>query len=509
MLGHRELGMDDYVDILRRRRWLILIPTLVMPVLAYAGSLALPNRYTSKTLVVVEEQKVPVGYVKPVVSDDLMERLMSMQQQILSRTRLQPVIERFGLYKEELKTVPMEDVLERMRRAITIVPATSPTAQKTSPPAFTITFTGENPRTAQEVCSAITTMFVEENLRIRGERAQGTTAFLQKQLDDAQRKLDEQDAKLADFKRRYLGQLPGQEQANLNILMGLTTQLEAVTQLLNRTQQDKAYAESILSQQLSSWQASQAGNNPQTLDQQLAALQNQLITLEGRYTSDHPDVIKLKNEIAQLKKKIDEATTAAKDKSADKTESAALTEPPQIQQLRSQIHQYEQTMKEKTREQERLQGQIGIYQSRVQLSPLVEQQFKELTRDTLTAQRFYDDLLTKRTTSEISADMERRQQGEQFRVMDPANLPAAPSFPDRRLFAAGGLGGGLALGLGLALLLEMRDKAIRSERDIEFYLQLPTLTLVPLIGEENSDQKNSFRKKGRAKGTRPGQGVEV
>ena len=493
MLGHRELTIDDYLAILRRRLWVILIPAVLGPVAAYLFSLALPERYTSKTLVLVEQQKVPEVFVRSVVTDQLNQRLTSMMEQILSRTRLQPIIERFGPYKEEGGRVPMEELVARMRKSIEVTPVVTTVASRPGEfPGFTISFTTDRARLAQQICAELTSMLMEENLRLREQRAQGTTDFLQKQLAEAKRKLDDQDAKLAVFKRQHIGQLPGQEQMNMNVLVGLTTQLEAVTQLLNRTQQDKAYAESILAQQLAAWEASQAGNNPQTLEQQLAALEAQLVTLEAHYRSDHPDVIKTKNDIAQLKKKLGEA--AAQAKPTETTQKAVLTEPPQIQQLRGQIHQLKQTIREKTSEQERLQEQIKTYQARVQLSPIVEQEFKEITRDYQTALDFYNELLKKKTQSEMATDLERGQQGEQFRVMDPPNLPEKPSFPDRTLFAAGGLGGGLTLGLAIVMLLEMRDKSLRTERDIEFYLELPTLALVPSVRDENG-KTNAFWKR--------------
>jgi len=499
MLGDRELTIDDYLAILRRRRWAILVPTLLGPLVAFAVSLALHPQYTSQTLVLVEQQKVPESYVRSVVTDALNQRLATMQEQILSRTRLQPIIEKFGLYKQDAGRVPMEDQVDQLRKAIKIsaVQAMVGTRPDAGLPGFTISFIADDPHLAQQICGEITSMFMEENLRVREQRAEGTTQFLANQLEEAKRKLDQQDARLAAFKQRYIGQLPGQEQTNMNLLMGLNTQLEAVTQLLNRTQQDKTYMESLLAQQVAAWQASQTTNNPDSLGPQLAALQSHLVTLEARYTPDHPDVIKAKNDIAQLKKKIDEAAAAAKNKPAEEVHTTKLIEPPQIQQLRNQIHVAEQTLREKSQEQERLQEQIKTYQARVQLSPLVEEQYKEVTRDYQTALDFYNELLAKKTQSEMATDLERRQQGEQFRVMDPPNLPEKASFPNRPLFAAGGLGGGLALGLGLALLLEMRDKSLRNERDVEFYLQLPTLARVPSIGEENG-KKARFWKRGQS-----------
>jgi polysaccharide chain length determinant protein (PEP-CTERM system associated) len=498
MLGHREMTLDDYLDILRRRFWVILLPTLILPVLSYGVSLVLPEEYTSSTLVLVEQPKVPETIVRSVVNDQLNERLGTMQQRILSRSRLQPIMERLGLYKDEIGKVPMEDLVGRMRSKIKVSLVRSISARQGEVPGFTISFTADNARMAQQVCQELTSMFIDENLKIREQRAQGTTDFLQRQLDDAKRVLDEKDKQLAEFKRQYLGSLPGQEQSNMAILMGLTTQLEATTSALNRAQQDKAFTQAQLDQALAAWKASLSGTNPQTLDQQLAAAQANLAALEARYTADHPDVMKEKRNIEQIKRMIEEANARVSAGAPDaKTASAAAMEPPSIQQMRSQIHQYDVAIKDNTRKQEQLQEQIKIYRSRVEVSPLVEQKFKELTRDYQGAQEMYDDLLRKRGVASIGKELEEEQQSEQFRVMDPANLPAKPSFPNRLMFAAGGLGGGLGLGLGIALLLEMRDKSIRTERDVEAFLQLPTLALVPSVapGAQKSSLFSVFRKK--------------
>jgi len=502
MLGHRDLGFDDYLAILRRRKWVIIIPVILGPALAYAIAVKLPSRYTSQTLVLVEQQKVPDAVVKPVVTDELSMRLSTMQELILSRTRLQPIIEKYGLYRGDTGKVPMEELVDRMRDAIAVNPVKSVVSSREGElPGFYLRFTADDPRVAQQVCAEVTSMFVEENLRVREQSAQGTTSFLDAQLADAKRKLDEQDARLAQFKRKHLGALPEATQTNLNLLTVLNTQLEAATQALNRAQQDKAYTGSLLAQQVAAWQTTRGGTapRPEADQQRLEAMENELRDLEARYTSDHPDVLKLKSSLEQLQRKVREAAAAAKDKPAESAQETAGPEAPQILQLRSQLHAYEEAIRQYTREQDRLKEQVRLYQSRIQLSPLVEQDFKLITRDYQTALDFYNELLRKRNQSGMATDLERRQQGQQFRVMDPANLPEEPSFPNRPLFAGGGLGMGLGLGLGITLLLEFLDKSIRTESDVEFYLKVPTLALVPTVGGGNGRGVRFWKRGSRQK----------
>lgn len=485
MIENRELTMDDYLAMLRRRMKVILIPALIAPIAGFLISYAFSPKYTSQSLVLVEEQKVPEGYVKPVVTEDITQRIATMQQQVLSRNRLQPMIE-----KLKLKGKNTDDLIDEIRQNVSITPVVPDIAQAqrkrgqgTDVPGFFINFTADNPRDAQAICSELTSMMLEENLKAREQVAQGTTDFLARQVDEAKHNLDDLDSKLAVFKRQYMGQLPGDEDQNLKLLMGLNSQLDASTQSLNRAQQDRTYTQSLLSQQVAAWKASQNETNPTSLEQQLTALQSQLISLQARYTEDHPDVIKTKADIAELKRKIDEMNKAAAN-SSDSTDKAGVAEPAEIRQLRLQIHQYDQTIAEASREQKRIKDQIGVYQGRVALSPAIEEQYKGLTRDYDTALKFYNDLLAKRSESEMQTDMERRQQGEQMRLLNPANLPDSPSFPVRWLFAAGGLGGGLVLGLGLALWIELRDKAIRTEKDVEAVMDLPTLVSVPWLGPD-------------------------
>src|SRR5262249_23825672 len=223
-------------------------------------------------------------------------------------------------------------------------------------------------------------LLLDENLRTRAQAAQGTTEFLGRQLDDAKRNLDDQDAKLAAFKKQYMGQLPTDAENNMHILMTLNTQLDASTQTLNRAQQDKAYTESLLAQQLAAWKSTQSTTNPQTLEQQLNLLQAQLLQLQARYTDDHPDVIKTKADIAEVQKKLAEINDAAS-KATDTTQKANASEPAEIRQLRLQLHQYENVIAQAGTDQKRLQKQIEVYEGRTSMSPAIEEQYKGITRD--------------------------------------------------------------------------------------------------------------------------------
>ncbi len=498
MISNRELSMDDYLAMLRRRLKLILIPALLAPIAGFLVSYAFTPKYTSESLILVEGQKVPEGYVKPVVTEDIVQRIATMQEQVLSRNRLIPMIDRLGLAKGK----NADDVIDDIRTNLSIAPVAPAVAPGTLPgskpashkpgqssdvPGFTVEYTADNPKTAQQVCGELTSMMLEQNLQVREQVAQSTTDFLSRQVEEAKHNLDDQDAKLAAFKAQYVGQLPGDEDNNMKLLATLNSQLDATTQALNRAQQDKTYTQSLLAQQLAAWKASQSSTNPQTLGQQLGSLQEKLTSLQSRYTDDYPDVIKMKADIAELKKQL-AAANATSAQPADATDKISSPEPPEIRQLRVQIHQYDDAIAQATREQERTKHQIQTYQSRLSLSPVVEEKYKELTRDYTTAQTFYDDLLSKKSQSQMQTDMESRQQGEQMRLLNPAGLPEDPSFPNRLQFAVGGLGAGLGIGLALAIWLEFTDKSIRTEEDAVAVLDLPVMVSIPWIDLDQEDR---------------------
>src|SRR5450432_2500074 len=481
MAVNGELGVADAKRVLRRHWWIVAMCAVLLGSIGLVAAKVLPKRYTSTTMVLVEQPSVPTEYVKPVVTEDLNHRLATMQEQILSRTRLEPIIEKFNLYAEDKGRVHIDDLVERLRGAISMKPVEA--MQGTGPhqlPGFYISATFDNPLLAQQICTEITSMFLEQNARQTEQQATRTTNFLGEQLKDAKEKLDEQDAKLAQFKRQYLGSLPEESQTNLGMLMGMNSQLEANTQALSRAQQDKAFNESLLSSaEAANAKTSTNGVSPETTDQQLTMLEEQLTNLQGRYTEEHPDVVKVKNQIEQLKKQ--QAATPKTTAPSSAATAVSTADSPQVQQLRAKLRQSELNINDLSRRQSQIQDQIRQLQGRVQASPVVEQQYKELTRDHQTAQDFYNELLKKVQSAGMAGDLESQQQSEHFKVFDPPNLPDKPSFPKKTYFAGGGLGGGLVLGLGILYLLAASDKSLYNERDVENGLKLPVLTMVPAL----------------------------
>ena len=436
MIQNRELTMDDYLAMLRRRAKVIVIPALLAPLVGFLISYAFTPKYTSQSTILVEGQKVPDTMVQPVATEDLAARINSLVPEATSQAALKPMLQKVYGSGQSVDGV-IDGITSGQTFAVDFVTIElSQGAGRRKPgegslePAFRLSYTASTPREAQQICNGLTSLVLEKNLTYMQDRATGTTNVLSKGLEDAKHSLDDLDSKLAAFKKQYMGRLPADQESNMKILTGLNSQLDANTQTLNRAQQDKAYTESMLAQQLAAWKSTQSSTNPQTLEKQLSDLQSQLLSLQARYTDDHPDVIKTKADIAEVKKKLAEINKASADATDTSSDEASATEPPEIRQLRMQVHQYGDLIAAGTRDQKRLQQEISAYQGSVSLSPVIEEQYKGLMRDYDNAQKSYQDLLANKSKADLTANMTNQSEGERMFNLNPANLPDLPSFPE-------------------------------------------------------------------------------
>ena len=488
MLGHRELTVEDYLAILRRRIWLIVSCAIVLLVVALVVCSIIPPKFESQTLILIEQPKVPEDYVKPVVTQDLGQRLASMREQIRSRSRLEPIINRFNLHPE--KDLTMDDRVALTQKDIDI--KAIPSGQSSSMPGFFITFKAKDAHLAQQVCSEISSQFVTGTQNAREETAKGTTDFLKQQLSDSKKSLDAQDARLASFQQKYFGRLPDQEQSNSNTLQALTTQLDAVNQSLSRQQQNITFLQAMISQQSHDLQNAEPAAAAAVVDERRTQLRNLILqrqALTAQYTSDYPDVVDINRKISDLQAQI----AASAPESATASAPVARPDTPQLQQLKAQYRAAQQAMDDSRKEQQRITQQVRNYEARIESSPQVEAEYKQITRDHETALEFYNSLLKKLNDSSMATALEQRQQGEQFRVMDAPNLPDSPVFPNRLVFAAGGFIGGIMIGLLLTVLFEYRDTTLRTEQDIWAFTKLSTLAVISHIDGLPQDEPTASR----------------
>jgi len=467
--------VSDYLEILRRRWAWIVVPPVVCLFLMLIISAKLPKTYRSDQVILVDPTKLPADLLKTSVGGDANDRLQIIQQQILSRTQLQKIIDQNKLYIGDAETP--EDIVELMRKDISLELVIDPRAQNSRNPevtAFRISYMGKSPQQAQTVTRQLGSLFIEQNLKFREAAAEGTTQFLDTELEKSRKTLQEQEEKIKEFKQRYMGALPEQQMANMQIASQMQAMLQANSEALSRAQQGKIYLQSQL-------ELAKQAQPTSVHSQQLASMRAQLAQAEERYTPSHPDVIRLRGEIANLEKE-------EKDEGVN----------PHVAQIQSQLASTEAEIKNRTQRIAELEGRIRSIQGRVETLPLMEQQYQDLTRDHDVTKATYQQLLAKRNSAGTVASAEQQAQGEQFRVIDPANLPEKPTKPNMLQLNGGALGGGIALGLMLAMFKEVRDRSIRTDKELQYYVPgIPVLGVLPEVftPETASDKKRLRLKK--------------
>lgn len=475
MIGHRELSLDDYWAILKRRRWLIVSCAIALLVAGVLTSYWIPPQYVSQTMVLIEQQTVPTNYVAPMVTDDLAARVNSMKEQVLIRSRLEPIIQRYNLFPGEQSN--MDDRLALTQKAIVVTPM-PPSPPSRLAPGFFVTFTASDARTAQQVCGEITSLFVSENLSARQQSAEATTDFLKQQLAAAKKTLDDQDERLTEFEKQHIGMLPDQQTSNQSTMQALTSQLDAVTQSVDRLQQNETLLQALIAQGEHDLQDGQpaAVSLAEEQQKQLANLLEQKRALENLYTESHPDVVAISRQIDELQRQMEKKTASGTQKATASGETRPNS--PQLVQQKAELRSVQQAIAVAKKDQSDIQDQIRAYQARIDNIPLINEEYQGVTRDHDTALAFYNSLLKKMDESSMATALEQRQQGEQFRVMDAPNLPSSPKYPVRLIGAGGGLLGGLILGLLITAFLEYRDDTIRSGEDLVIFSQVQILALI-------------------------------
>jgi polysaccharide chain length determinant protein (PEP-CTERM system associated) len=489
-----------------RRKWLVLVPFVLTLVTTVAVVRRLPNRFRSETLVLVVPQQIPESYVQPTVRVRLEDRLAAFNQQILSRTRLEQIVREFDLYASERKTQLMEDVIERMRTRDISVQTTSTGARQTSAaPTFRISYSGRDPRTVMKVTERLASLFIEESLRDRSALAEGTNQFLETELQEARTRLIEQEKRLEAYRRQHSGELPSELNSNMQAIQNIQLQLQNLSQSLTQDKDRRQMLDRMLSEAealppvvapsmpgLTGQPESGAASAVPTA-QQLEAARAQLRALELRLKPTHPDIARMKRLVARLEEK---AEAEALEQPLSPTESVPVSTNPQELQRQARIRDIAaerdalpRRIAAKEAQEVKLRETLASYQARIAAVPARETELVELTRDYETLRQVYTSLLAKNENARASTNLEERQMGEQFKLLEPARLPERPISPNRpQIYTMGALGG-LAFGLGLALFLDYRDRSFRTEADLIHAFALPVLALVPTMADAVDRQR--------------------
>jgi len=496
MLPGKKYAASDALRVLRKYGWIVATSLVAGAFVALVISALLPDMYRSEMLIQIVPQRVPDSYVQSTVTIRTEDRLDSLSQQVMSRTQLERLIEEFDLYVKMRSKLPLEDVVEHMRskidRELVRTTRNEPAA------AFHLRFTYPDAKIATAVTGRLGSLFIDQNARDRGELAEATNDFLGVQLAEARTGLEAQERKLEEFRQRHSGRLPSQLEFNMQAIQNTQLQLQSLVESLARDRDRKLILERWYTDA-----SAEAAPVPVTVPapagaqgdalaatttlsprQQLEVARATLERLSLRLTPEHPDIVRTKRLIADLERKVaaeQEADPAGASAPAAVGSPLELQRRERLRQMRAEIESLDRQVTFKESEEKRLRATIADYESKIAAVPALESEWISLTRDYETLKTAYQKLLAKSEESKVAADLERRQIGEQFRILDPARIPVKPISPERLKINIAGAALGLFLGVALVALLEVRDSSFRTEAEVVTLLSLPVLAQIPVV----------------------------
>lgn len=494
------LKPEQILEIIIRRRWFIVIPLCLFLTMGLLYTLTAPKTYQASTTILIQPQKVPTDYVQSIVTTDIGQRIDSISQQILSRTNLEKIIKQYGLF-QDTPGMYQEDRVNSVRNRVQVKQQSS---RRQGTEAFSVSFSGSNPVTVMKVANELAGFFMDENLKARELQAMGTSEFLESELEKIKNKLENREKTLSEYRAIHMGGLPDELETNLRTLDRLQLQHTDALNALRDTQNSA----NLLKNQISRLkEMSESGAATLQLDgtyvgtpslsttEQLYELEKrQLDELLLKYTTKHPEVIKLTKSIANLAEKIEkekeEKRIAKSGPSPDPDNTPAVSANDNV------LFQHELSLKQMETEIVNIKASIQkikqsmlVYQKRVEDTPKREQELQSIQRDYINIRESYSSLLARRLEAELAVNMEKKQKGEQFRILDHARLPEKPTSPDVRKLFMLSLAMGLGIGGGIIFLLEFINPVIRSEEQIEAEIGLPILASIPPLAQPGDRRK--------------------
>ena len=464
-----SLKLNQIIDIILKYRWFLTVPFCLAMIVGIYFAITLPKIYESSTLILVQPQRVPENYVQSLVDMDISDRINSISQQILSRTNLERIIKELKLFEgPKFKKMFMENKVASLRKRIE-VEVISDHRRQTD--AFSISFKGKEPEKVMNAVNTLASYFINENLKMRESQAIGTSVFLEDELTAMRIRLEKVEESLKEYRKTYMGELPEQLESNLRILDRLQDQLGERQQSLSEAKIHLASLQNLSqgSTGIGSVNTDQ-GTNQNAND--INSLYRQLNEMKTRYTERHPDIIRLKEQIAEF-----EAV-----RSAGREGQLARMSPEQraeLVEVTNEIESFHSDIRD-------IKKQIQSYRKRVENTPKREQELLSLRRDYQNIQTNYDSLLARKLESELAVNMERKQKGEQFRILDPAQISTTPIEPDMRKLFLIYIGIGLGIGAGLIYIFEFLSTSFKNPDEIEVELDLPVLGTIPHIIQSSS-----------------------
>ena len=472
-----EIGVtiQSLLGILKRRKWFLIVPiTVAFPMVAI-WALTLPDVYEASTTILITPQKVPVDYVRPTITADIGDRVDIIIKQMLSYDRLNQIVDEFKLYPEMVASHTREEIFYRMIADINITPEESLTHPEEKSPSkekvidsFKLSYRGQNPRVVAAVANKLASIFIEENLKEREQLAVGTSDFLSKEMEQAKNQLAQQEARIAQYKQQFRGQLPSELQANLNKLERLQSAQQAISEAMS-AEEDRRIT---LEKSLAEFEAAGSQADPA---RRLQELQGQLSFYSASGLTDkHPDVAALKREIVLLRERINQRASSPEEAATDFSNPAVVQTRQELRQSRLRG----MSLKEDVA---RIANAVSKIEKLVEETPKRQEELNTLERDLLTTERQYQELLSKMQDARMAENLERKQKGEQFRVLNAAQVPTRPIEPDRARHILFGLFFSFMFGMGLVVMVEVSDHSLRKAPDVQTFFEVPVLATIPAM----------------------------
>jgi polysaccharide chain length determinant protein (PEP-CTERM system associated) len=474
------LGIGHYLQVAKRRAAVILLTAMTVTVIVVIVVRHMPNKYRAETVILVDPQEVPGTLVPSIITSSVSDRLSTIQQEVTSPTRLQMLVHSMNLFGEMRKTASEHQVIAEMQKSISIqVVDTGGRGMS----AFRVGFSGKNPAEVAEVANRLAELFITENLKLREKQSYGTAEFLEDEQKRTKEELEHKESELNGIKSKYVLDLPDSKQYHQEALATLRNQLQASQDRVNRAQQQKVYLQSLMSTQAptvdldAGRREGSSGSSAQT-----QKLEAQLSTLRARYGDNYPDVKKVEAELR-------EATEKTPKQQAAEVAPPAIHEAPSSAStagknpvLVAQIVALDDEIAKAKTEQQALEQQIAFHEGKLQKIPLVEQRISGVMRDYDSLRAHYTALENKKLDADTASALETHEKGERFHVLDRAMVPTQPFAPKRTLISLAGLLAGLVAGLGLAVLLEVRQGAVHTKSEVlKLAGETPILATIPMI----------------------------
>jgi len=501
------MELREYGKLFLRRKWLIVFTVLSVMFFASVYCVVTPELYKSSITILVVPQNVPKDYVRSTVSLQVEQQLGTIKQQVMSRTMLTKVMDDLQLFGKERKTLTSEELIASMRKRIGIEVVQGQSRQNSE--AFSLSFLHEDPKEAMRAADRLASLFIEENLKTREHQAVGTSEFLESQLRGTKATLEVMEQRIKEYKMRYMGELPQQLEPNLRMLAGLQDRLRTNETATRTVEERKVFLEaqiSLIGNSLFAASGVDGRSAPalsqdtvQSLVGQLMLKKAKLAELNEKYTEAFPDVIRTKQEVAALERRIVEAqrkaAIAAEEANANPQAAAAsLIGSDEIRNMNAKLKATEAEIVSLDREKKEIRNRIASVERKIDQSPRREQEMISLIRDYENQKKSYDDLLKKKLEADVSQNLEKRQKGTQFQILDPANLPEEPFQPNRKKVMGVFFLLALLLGFGGTITWEAMDLRLRDVRDFRHLYKVPILGYIPVFQDQQYQRERAVRR---------------